>query len=213
MVGSAPERGRHGRAHANPPRCRSRHPQRGGRSQQRPRAPDRRRRSCGRGATARQPAIYGIAGAHMELASRCTCTPLSDVHSPIGNDPRRSPGQAGVLEHVVKREAPPREHVLGIGSPVAEDPADLPPLQHVLGGEPLARAGPGRTNAPASDRSGKTGEDDPFGPASRPTKGLERLLASLEMGDHRSSVPGPCPGPGDQKTGSEPDAGGGWRRS
>ena len=67
---------------------------------------------------------------------------VPDVHSPIGTDPRRWPGQAGVLEHIVKREAPPREHFFGIGSavadllggerpadPASEDPADLPPLQ------------------------------------------------------------------------------------
>ena len=94
----------------------------------------------------------------MKMAFRCNCTPMSHVHSPIGTDPRRLPGQAGMLEHIVKREAPPREHFLGSGSavadvlgaerpadPASEDPADPPPLQHVLGGEPLARAGPGRT--------------------------------------------------------------------
>ena len=87
--GERPLRGGwHGRAHANPLRCRSRHPKRGGRSHLRPKAPEQRRRSGGRAATARQPATYGSAGAHMELASRCTCTPLSDVHSPISTDPR-----------------------------------------------------------------------------------------------------------------------------
>ena len=51
-----PGGGWHGRAHAQPPRCRSRHPKRGGRSHLRPRAPERRRRSGGRAATVRQPA-------------------------------------------------------------------------------------------------------------------------------------------------------------
>ena len=51
-----PGGGWHGRAHASPPRCRSRHPERGGRSLLRPKAPKRRRRSGGRAATVRQPA-------------------------------------------------------------------------------------------------------------------------------------------------------------
>ena len=90
---------------------------------------------------------------------------------------------------------------------------------------PSLEQGPDEPNTPVSDRSGnrgelgvgepaavKTGEDDPVGLASCPAKGLERLLASLEMGDHCSSLLGPCPGPGDQKTGNEPDAGGSRRR-
>ena len=85
-----PVGGWHGCAHANPPRCRSRHPERGGRSLLRPKAPERRRRSGGRAATVRQAATYGSAGAHIEKAFRCTCTPLSDVHSPISTDARRS---------------------------------------------------------------------------------------------------------------------------
>ena len=85
-----PGGGWHGRAHAHPPRCRSRHPERGGRSHLRPKAPERRRRSSGRAITVRQAAVYGSAGAHMELAFRCTCTPLSDVHSPISTHPSRS---------------------------------------------------------------------------------------------------------------------------
>ena len=50
---------------------------RGGRSRPRPQAPDRHRRSCGRGATATPPATCGTAGAHMEAAFSCTCTPMS----------------------------------------------------------------------------------------------------------------------------------------
>ena len=37
-----------------------------------------------------QSATCGSVGAHMETGFLCTCTPLSDVHSPIGTDPRRS---------------------------------------------------------------------------------------------------------------------------
>ena len=62
----------------------------GGRSLLRPRAPERRRRSGGRAATVRQPATYGSAVAHMESAIPCTCTPISNVHTPISTHPRRS---------------------------------------------------------------------------------------------------------------------------
>ena len=44
-------------------------PKGGGRSLHRPQAPDRHRRSGGRGATARHPATYGSAGTHIEAAS------------------------------------------------------------------------------------------------------------------------------------------------
>ena len=50
---------------------------RGGRSRPRPQAPDRHRRSGGRGATATPPATCGTAGAHMEAAFSCTSTPMS----------------------------------------------------------------------------------------------------------------------------------------
>ena len=39
--------------------------------------PERHRRSGGRGATATRPATCGTAGAHMEAAFSCTCTPMS----------------------------------------------------------------------------------------------------------------------------------------
>ena len=65
-------------------------PKGGGRSRQRPRAPERQHRSSGRAATARQPATYGSAGTRMEMTFRCTCTPMSDVHPPISTHPRRS---------------------------------------------------------------------------------------------------------------------------
>ena len=68
----------------------------GGRSHLRPKAPERRRRSGGRATTVRQAAVYGSAGAHMEMAFRCTCTPLSDVHSPISTDARRSAFKIGL---------------------------------------------------------------------------------------------------------------------
>ena len=50
---------------------------RGGRSRPRPQAPERRRRSCGRGATATPPATCGIGGAHIGMAMPCTSTPMS----------------------------------------------------------------------------------------------------------------------------------------
>ena len=61
---------------SNPPRCRTRHRKRGS-LPPRPHPPERHRRSSGRGATAMQPATCGTAGAHMEAAFSCTCTPMS----------------------------------------------------------------------------------------------------------------------------------------
>ena len=49
----------------------------GGRSRPRPQVPDRHRRSGGRGATARRPATYETAGAHIATAVPCTRTSMS----------------------------------------------------------------------------------------------------------------------------------------
>ena len=49
----------------------------GGSLPPRPHPPERHRRSSGCGATATQPATCGTAGAHMEAAFSCTCTPMS----------------------------------------------------------------------------------------------------------------------------------------
>ena len=49
----------------------------GGSLPPRPHPPEPHRRSSGRGATAMQPATCGTAGAHMEAAFSCTCTPMS----------------------------------------------------------------------------------------------------------------------------------------
>ena len=51
--------------------------QRGGSLRSRPQAPERHRRSGDRGATAKQPATYGTAGAHIATAVPCTCTSMS----------------------------------------------------------------------------------------------------------------------------------------
>ena len=48
--------------------------ERGGSLRSRPQAPERHRRSGGRGATAKQPATYGTAGAHIAMTVPCTCT-------------------------------------------------------------------------------------------------------------------------------------------
>ena len=69
-----------------------------------PPAPERQHRSGGRVATAREPAIYGSAGTHMGMAFRCTCTPMSDVHSPSSTDPRRSAFKS-CLQGAVSRRA------------------------------------------------------------------------------------------------------------
>ena len=51
--------------------------QRGGSLRSRPQAPERHRRSGDRGATAKQPATYGTAGAHIATVVPCTCTSMS----------------------------------------------------------------------------------------------------------------------------------------
>ena len=51
--------------------------QRGGSLRSRRQAPERHRRSGDRGATAKQPATYGTAGAHIATAVPCTCTSMS----------------------------------------------------------------------------------------------------------------------------------------
>ena len=76
--------GEDGDAHRHPPRCRSRHAEMGGRSQPRPRWPDRHRRSGGRGATASAPATCGIGVVHTGTRFPCTSTPTWDVHARIG---------------------------------------------------------------------------------------------------------------------------------
>ena len=65
----------------------------GGRSRHRPQAPERQHRSGGRAGSARTPARYGHRGLHMKAAFRCTCTPMSHVHSRIGTDRHSSASQ------------------------------------------------------------------------------------------------------------------------
>ena len=60
--------------HRHPVRCRSRHASMGGRSQPRPRWPDRHRRSGGRGTTASAPATYGTGGVSIADAISCPAT-------------------------------------------------------------------------------------------------------------------------------------------
>ena len=43
---------------------------------------------------------------------------------------------------------------------------------------------------PGEDAAVETGQGDPFGPASRPAEGLERLFASLEMSEQLSTMCG-----------------------
>ncbi len=59
-LGATPEGGWDGRVHPNPPRCLHGASKQGGRSQPRPRRPDRHRRSGGRGATASTATTSGI---------------------------------------------------------------------------------------------------------------------------------------------------------
>ena len=67
--------GADGDVHRHPARCRSRHTEMGGRSQPRPRWPDRHRRSGGRGTTASAPATYGTGGVSIADAISCPAPP------------------------------------------------------------------------------------------------------------------------------------------
>ena len=81
--------GEDGDAHRHPARCRSRHAEMGGRSQPRPRWPDRLRRSGGCGVNTSTPVTWGIHVLHTGTRIPCTSTPTWDVHARIGiGDPR-----------------------------------------------------------------------------------------------------------------------------
>ena len=84
-AGATRRGGRHGLAHAEPTRCRSRHPKGPGRSRPRPGDPDRQRRSGGRGTTPSRPATCGALNPHAHAAFPCTSTPMSFSHLRIGN--------------------------------------------------------------------------------------------------------------------------------
>ena len=79
-LGATPGGGWHGRAHANPPRCRSRHPKSRGRSRFVPSPSGPGGRACGPPVTARQPTPYeGVRvsgeqppGAHAPTCLMCT---------------------------------------------------------------------------------------------------------------------------------------------
>ena len=45
----------------------------------------------------RKAATYGSAGTHMEAASSCTCTPMSDVHRVAGSYPATPKGLTGIV--------------------------------------------------------------------------------------------------------------------
>ena len=77
--------GRHGLAHAEPTRCRSRHPKGPGRSRPRPGDLDRHRRSGGCGPTPSRTATCGALSPHIRASFPCTSTPMSNSHLRIGN--------------------------------------------------------------------------------------------------------------------------------
>ena len=92
----------------------------GGRSQPRPRRPDRHRRSGGRGATAGTPATCGIGVVHAGTWPPCTSTPKFHVHSRIGigtglrrsKRVSRKPGRTrhrGAVDHRAKGAARKRQ--------------------------------------------------------------------------------------------------------
>ena len=104
--------------------------QRGGSLRSRRQAPERHRRSGDRGATAKQPATYGTAGAHIATVVPCTCTSMSmctrGTPRTPGDRRSRSAPRAALdtsakqpSHHsagLVNREAPARR-VIGSGRP------------------------------------------------------------------------------------------------
>ena len=116
-----------------------------------------------------------------------------------------------MLQHVVEREQAPEKnfhrshsavaYVLGAQGLVdlpAKDPAHLPVLQAVFGGNPLGDQGldeskdlsaihlemEGKLRLGEEAAAMKTSQSDPFGFSSRPAQRLQCLLASLEMLNH-----------------------------
>ena len=88
--------GRHGRAHAEPPLCRTGHTEGPGRSRPRPGDPDRHRRSAGRGPTPSRPATCGTRVPHTRARFPCTSTPMSFSHLRIGNELPRTALKSGL---------------------------------------------------------------------------------------------------------------------
>ena len=125
----------------------------------------------------------------------------------------REPRQVRVLDHVVEREQAPHQH-LGRGDPAVADvlgperpvdcapadPADFPAVEGVFGRQPplgdvlheaerLEAIDPEPVGDLISGEHAavEADERDPLGLLSPPAERLERLLAALQMHDHRSS--------------------------
>ena len=108
---------------------------RGGRSRPRPQAPDRHRRSCGRGATATPPATCGIGGAHIGMAMPCTSTPMSMCTRGTPPTPRRPgvkirPLEAGSNAMPRTRRSPFRAVRTGAGPPARRSARGSPAARH-----------------------------------------------------------------------------------
>ena len=86
--------------------------------------------------------------------------------------------QLGMIEHVVEREEASHEHFLG-GDPA---PASVPGAERTVDAAPVDPAHAADADDAAHVLFG--GQGDPFGTASCPVEGLQRLLASSEMVDH-----------------------------
>ena len=119
--------------------------QRGGSLRSRPQAPERHRRSGDRGATAKQPATYGTAGAHIATVVPCTCTSMSmctrgTPRTPGDRRSRSAPRAA--LDTSAKQ---PSHHSAGLVNREA-------PARRVIGSERPARRKARRTrNRPSGE--------------------------------------------------------------
>ncbi len=124
--------GADGDVHRHPSRCRSRHAEKGGRSQPRPRWPDRHRRSGGRGTTASAPATYGTGGVSIADAISCPATPeapctLVDRHRYGRPAVKTGPPDSRLERHrgwTLEVETPSGYAFASANNPVADSAAD-----------------------------------------------------------------------------------------
>ena len=119
--------------------------QRGGSLRSRPQAPERHRRSGDRGATAKQPATYGTAGAHIATVVPCTCTSMSMCTRgtpPTPGDRRSRSAPRAALNTSAKQ---PSHHSAGLVNREA-------PARRVIGSERPERRKARRTrNRPSGE--------------------------------------------------------------
>jgi len=112
--------GRHRPAHAEPPRCRTRHPEGTGRSRPRPGEAHRQRRFAGGGPTPSRPATCGFPGSHararfaLHKPPDVKCAPPDRQRTPPSGARIRAPGCGSVeaVRFLNDRDVPASDGVL-----------------------------------------------------------------------------------------------------